>query len=48
MILENQLRVGDTVSIIGTAGFVEKVEIRTIVLRDFAGEMHVFQNGKIN
>lgn len=48
MILENQLRVGDIVSINGTSGFVEKIEIRTVVLRDFAGELHVFQNGKIN
>lgn len=48
MILENQIRVGDLVSINGTAGRVEKIEIRTVVLRDFSGEVHIFQNSKIN
>jgi small-conductance mechanosensitive channel len=48
MILENQIRVGDIVNINGTGGLVEKIEVRTITLRDFAGVVHIFQNGKIN
>ena len=48
MILENQIRVGDIVNINGTGGLIEKIEVRTITLRDFAGVVHIFQNGKIN
>lgn len=48
MILENQIRVGDIVTINGTGGLVEKIEVRTITLRDFSGIVHIFQNGKIN
>ncbi|MEM1002208.1 MAG: mechanosensitive ion channel family protein, partial [Bacteroidota bacterium] len=48
MILENQIRVGDVVTINGTSGGVEEIEVRTVTLRDFSGTTHVFQNGKIN
>lgn len=48
MILENQVRTGDVAIINGTGGSVEKIELRTITLRDFSGTVHVFQNGKIN
>ncbi|MBN2780939.1 MAG: mechanosensitive ion channel family protein [Candidatus Marinimicrobia bacterium] len=48
MILENQLRTGDVVMINGNVGLVEKVELRTLTLRDFSGVIHVYQNGKIN
>jgi len=48
MLLENQLRVGDVVRINDTGGLVEKIELRTITLRDLEGIVHVFQNGKIN
>lgn len=48
MILENQIRVGDVVAINETRGLVEKIEVRTISLRDFSGTVHIFQNGKIN
>ncbi len=48
VILENQIRVGDVVSINQTSGIVEKIELRTTTLRDFSGTVHVFQNGKIN
>ncbi|MGF7141046.1 mechanosensitive ion channel family protein [Roseimarinus sediminis] len=48
MILENQIRTGDVAIINGTGGSVEKIELRTITLRDFSGVVHVFQNGKIN
>jgi len=47
MILENQVRVGDVAIINGTGGLVEKVNFRTLVLRDVAGVVHVFPNGTI-
>ena len=48
LLLENQIRVGDTAIINGTAGLVEAVTFRTIVLRDQAAVVHVFPNGTIN
>lgn len=48
ILLENQLRTGDWAIINGTEGLVEKIELRTITLRDSAGTVHIFQNGKIN
>ena len=48
ILLENQVRTGDVAIINGTGGLVEKIELRTITLRDFSGVVHVFQNGKIN
>ncbi|HYW97058.1 MAG TPA: mechanosensitive ion channel family protein [Bacteroidales bacterium] len=48
MLLENQVRTGDVAIINGTGGLVEKIEMRTITLRDLSGVVHVFQNGKIN
>lgn len=48
VILENQVRVGDVATINGTSGQVEKISIRTIVLRDVQGVVHVFPNGTIN
>lgn len=48
ILLENQVRTGDVAVINGTGGLVEKIELRTITLRDFSGVVHIFQNGKIN
>jgi small conductance mechanosensitive channel len=48
MILENQVRVGDVAIVNGSGGLVEKVNFRTIVLRDLSGTVHVFPNGTIN
>jgi len=48
MILENQVRVGDVAIINGTGGLVEKMNFRTIVLRDLSGVVHTFPNGTIN
>ena len=48
IILENQIRTGDVAIIDGTWGLVEKVEFRTITLRDLSGVVHIIQNGKIN
>jgi small-conductance mechanosensitive channel len=45
--LENQVRVGDVANINGTGGLVEAINLRTIVLRDGEGVVHVFPNGSI-
>jgi len=51
IILENQLRVGDIVTIAtptGTvSGLVEEVDIRTTRLRDLDGNLHIITNGAI-
>lgn len=48
MILENQIRTGDVAIINGTGGLVEAINLRTTVLRDLAGVVHVFPNGTIS
>ena len=48
MILENQVRVGDVAIVNGTGGLVERVNFRTIVLRDLSGVVHVFPNGTVS
>ncbi len=48
LILENQVRVGDAVVINGAEGVVETINLRTIVVRDIEGTVHVFPNGAIN
>jgi len=47
IILENQVRVGDVAVVNGTGGLVERINFRTIVLRDLSGVVHVFPNGTI-
>ena len=47
LILENQIRVGDSVSINGIGGLVEAINLRTTLLRDEEGTVHVFPNGAI-
>jgi small conductance mechanosensitive channel len=48
LILEDQVRVGDVAAINGTGGLVEEINLRTIVLRDQEGTVHVFPNGSID
>ncbi len=48
IILENQIRVGDVGEINGTGGLVEEINLRTIVIRDLGGIVHIFPNGTIN
>jgi len=48
LILENQVRVGDVVAINGIGGLVEAINLRTTVLRDEEGTVHVIPNGAIN
>ena len=48
LLLENQVRVGDVVTINGQGGLVEALTLRTIVLRDETGAVHIYPNGSIN
>ena len=41
ILLDDQIRVGDVVSIADKAGLVENVNLRMITLRDLAGNVHV-------
>jgi small conductance mechanosensitive channel len=47
LILEDQCRVGDVAVVNGQGGLVEQVNLRTIVLRDEEGTVHVFPNGEV-
>jgi small conductance mechanosensitive channel len=47
LILEDQVRVGDVAVVNGQGGLVEAVNLRTIVLRDEEGTVHVFPSGEI-
>jgi small conductance mechanosensitive channel len=48
MLLENQIRIGDVVEINGKAGAVERIGLRTTMLRGLDGTLHIFSNGKID
>lgn len=47
LILEDQARVGDVAIVNGQGGLIEAVNLRTIVLRDEEGTVHVFPNGEV-
>jgi small conductance mechanosensitive channel len=47
MIFEDHVRVGDVVNVNGQGGLVEQVNLRTIVVRDEQGAVHIFRNGEI-
>ena len=48
ILLEDQVRVGDVVSLNDRGGLVERINLRMIVLRDLAGNVHYVRNGQIN
>lgn len=48
ILAEDQIRVGDVVEIAGKSGFVEKVTLKTTILRDPSGNVHYVPNGKID
>src|SRR3954465_14769571 len=48
LILENQIRVGHTAAIHGIGGNVAQINLRTTVLRDEEGTVHIIPNGAIN
>jgi len=47
LILEDQIRVGDVAKINGIGGTVENIRLRTTILRDSEGTVHIFPNGEI-
>lgn len=47
LIVEDQVRVGDVVAVNGQGGLVEEVNMRTLVLRDEKGVVHIFPNGEV-
>ena len=47
ILLEDQIRQGDVVSIAGIGGLVEEVTLRYVRLRDFEGHVHFVPNGEI-
>jgi small conductance mechanosensitive channel len=48
IILEDQIRVGDVVTIAGVGGIVEAISLRTTRLRDIEGRVHIVPNGLID
>lgn len=48
ILFENQVRIGDYIQTAGMSGEVEKVGLRSIILRDFSGNVHFIRNGKID
>ena len=47
LIIENQIRIGDVVKIGDKSGLVEAINLRTVVLRDLEGVVHIIPNGSI-
>ncbi len=47
LFLEDQVRIGDSVTISGISGAVEEINLRTIVLRGESGAVHIIPNGSI-
>jgi len=47
LIIEDQVRVGDVALVNDIGGLVEQINLRTIVLRDLEGAVHVIPNGEI-
>ena len=47
MLMEGQFGIGDVVRVADVAGMVEKITLRTTVLRDLEGVVHIIPNGEI-
>lgn len=47
IISENQYRVGDVIEIEGFGGTVERIGVRSTVIRDVDGNVHFFPNGMV-
>jgi moderate conductance mechanosensitive channel len=48
ILIEDQIRIGDAVTINGISGVVEEINLRTTVLRGETGAVHVISNGSIS
>jgi small conductance mechanosensitive channel len=47
LLLEDQYRIGDSVTLAGTSGVVEEIRLRVTILRDVGGNLHYIPNGEI-
>ncbi len=47
ILIENQFRVGDVIRAAGHDGLVEKITLRTTILRDLEGVVHIIPNGEV-
>jgi moderate conductance mechanosensitive channel len=47
LLTEGYLRVGDVIEVNGKSGVIEDISLRLVVMRDFAGDVHVIPNGEI-
>ena len=47
IILENQYRVGDVITLAGVTGTVEEITVRQTILRSYEGNKHFIPNGQI-
>ena len=47
IIIENQYRVGDIVDLEGAAGTIERITVRSTILRDTDGNVHFMPNGNV-
>jgi small conductance mechanosensitive channel len=47
ILMEDQYRIGDVVSVAGIAGLVEDITLRRTILRDLDASVHSIPNGKI-
>ena len=47
LLLEDQIRIGDSVRVGGLSGVVERMELRCTALRDVDGTLHIVPNGEI-
>ena len=47
ILMEDQYSVGDVISTSGVAGLVQSINLRTTVLRDLEGKVHIIPNGEI-
>lgn len=48
MLIENNIAVGDVVKVKDIGGFVESINLRSVRLRDYDGNVHVIPNGAID
>jgi len=47
LLLEDQFRIGDVVTLVGVGGEVQEIRLRVTVLRDISGNVHYIPNGEI-
>jgi small conductance mechanosensitive channel len=48
ILMEDQIRVGDVIQVAGKGGLVERINLKTTILRDLAGNVHYIPNGQID